>query len=50
VDRDSKRVDLDHAPAQARWYDGVASFLLDMSAQGVRACATSPSSPPSSHR
>ena len=30
TDRDSKRVDLDRSPAQARWFTGVASFLLSL--------------------
>jgi hypothetical protein len=43
-DRESQRVDLDHAPAQGRWFDGVASFLLDLRSLGGSACATSHSS------
>jgi hypothetical protein len=39
-DRDSCRVDLASAPAQDRWFTGVASFLLDLR----RPCATSRSS------
>ena len=44
-DRSDHRVDLAGAPAQDHWYDGVASFLLNLSA-GSLGCAThsSPSS------
>jgi hypothetical protein len=35
-DRDSHRVELDEAPAQAKWFDAVASFLLRI---GSPACA-----------
>jgi hypothetical protein len=45
-DRASGRVDLVGAPAQDRWFDGVASFLLKLSPSwGTSGCAT-PSSPP----
>jgi len=45
ADRDSGRIDLDHAPAQGRWFTGVASFLLEVGAsKGGSGCATSPSS------
>jgi len=45
TDKSHGRVDLDAAPAQARWHSGVASFLLSLAAPtGVSACATSPSS------
>jgi hypothetical protein len=44
TDRTSTRVDLDHAPAQGRWFSGVASFLLSLAA-GESACVTSSSSP-----
>ena len=42
-DRDSGRVDLEHAPAQDHWHVGVASFLLKL---GASSCAStsSPSS------
>jgi len=40
-DRASCRVDLAAAPAQDRWFTGVASFLLTLAAP----CASSPSSP-----
>ncbi len=52
-DRDSGRVDLAQAPAQGRWYAGVASFLLTLGPPpGVSACArtASASSRPSSPR
>jgi hypothetical protein len=44
-DRSDHRVDLAGAPAQDHWYDGVASFLLNLSA-GSLGCVThsSPSS------
>ena len=42
TDRASERVDLDHAPAQAHWFTGVASFLLSL-APGESACAISSS-------
>jgi hypothetical protein len=45
TDRDSHRVDLTNAPAQARWFTGVASFLLSLAGlQGVTACASTTSS------
>lgn len=45
TDRDSGRVDLDHAPAQGRWFTGVASFLLSLTAStGGTACGTTRSS------
>jgi hypothetical protein len=45
ADRTSGRVDLDAAPAQQRWFIGVASFLLTLAGlTGVQACATSASS------
>ena len=43
VDRDSERVDLDRSPAQARWFTGVASFLLSLVPHGD-SCAISSSS------
>lgn len=43
ADRDSHRVDLEHAPAQGRWFLGVASFLLSL-APGDSTCAISTSS------
>jgi hypothetical protein len=46
TDRASGRVDLEHAPAQARWFSGVASFLLSLAAPpGDLACVRTPSSP-----
>ena len=46
TDRASGRVDLDQAPAQARWFSGVASFLLSLAGPpGDMACASSRSSP-----
>ena len=40
-DRCSGRVDLANAPAQDKWFDGVASFLLSIgAAKGDAACAT----------
>ncbi len=51
ADRASGRVDLEHAPTQARWFPGVASFLLTLAGPtGVQACATSASSSQSSQR
>lgn len=45
TDRDSARVDLPHAPAQGRWFTGVASFLLSLTPpRGDSACANSQSS------
>jgi hypothetical protein len=42
TDRDSCRVDLSQAPAQGRYFDGVASFLLSLrGTPGDKACATS---------
>jgi len=47
-DRDSGRVALAHAPAQAQWHDHAASFLLTLAApSGGPACARSPSHSPS---
>jgi hypothetical protein len=43
ADRDSERVDLDRSPAQARWFTGVASFLLSLAPHGD-SCAISSSS------
>ncbi|MBX3159410.1 MAG: hypothetical protein KF773_25795 [Deltaproteobacteria bacterium] len=43
TDRASHRVQISEAPAQGRWYDGVASFLLTLGATGGPACASSPS-------
>ena len=40
TDRASGRVDLEQAPAQGRWFTGVASFLLSLRA-GDTACAIS---------
>lgn len=46
ADRESGRVDLEVAPAQGRWFTGVASFLLSLTAPtGGPACATQRSSP-----
>jgi hypothetical protein len=40
TDRSSQRVDLDHAPGQAKWFTGVASFLLSLTPPpGASACA-----------
>jgi hypothetical protein len=40
TDRASGRVDLEQAPAQGRWFTGVASFLLSLSAStGGSGCA-----------
>jgi hypothetical protein len=44
TDRASQRIDLEHAPAQGHWFNGVASFLLSL-APGDSACAISRSSP-----
>ena len=46
TDRASDRVDLDHAPAQGRWFTGVASFLLSLSpaSPGEMSCVHSSSS------
>jgi hypothetical protein len=44
-DRDSGRVALATAPAQGRWFDGVASFLLTLAGPpGDSPCVYSPSS------
>jgi hypothetical protein len=43
TDRGSQRVTISDAPAQGRWYDGVASFLLRLGASGGPPCATSDS-------
>ena len=49
TDRASHRVDLDHAPGQTKWFSGVASFLLSLSAPtGVSACAATAKSSDSS--
>jgi len=48
TDRDSHRVVLDDAPAQGRWFNQVASFLLNLRSGGS-ACASSPSLRLSSH-
>ena len=48
TDRDSHRVVLDDAPAQGRWFTGMASFLLSLQSGGP-ACASSPSLRLSSH-
>ena len=50
VDRASHRIELQDAPSQGRWYDGVASFLLSMSPKGDSTCAAPSSSPPSRSR
>ncbi len=48
ADRDSHRVDLSRAAAQGKWFDGVASFLLPMTASpGGPACAAAPPRQPS---
>jgi hypothetical protein len=49
ADRDSRRVPVANAPAQGRWFAGVASFLLPLRAGGSP-CVTSPFSPPPSAR
>lgn len=41
VDRASERVEISQAPAQGRWFTGVASILLSLSPQGGTACAQS---------
>jgi hypothetical protein len=47
ADRDSGRIDLDQAPAQGRWFTGVASFLLSVAPlRGDSACAISRRSSP----
>jgi hypothetical protein len=45
-DRDSRRVVIPDAPAQGKWYAGVASFLLSLASptSGDSPCATSRSS------
>jgi hypothetical protein len=45
TDRDSGRVDLEAAPAQGKFYSGVASFLLNLSASGGPPCVTATSPP-----
>ena len=40
TDRASGRIDFERAPAQGRWFTGVASFLLSLAA-GDSACASS---------
>ncbi len=46
TDRASGRVDPEHAPAQGRWFSGVASFLLSLSGPpGDLACVRTRSSP-----
>jgi hypothetical protein len=43
TDRASGRVAISGAPAQGKWFSGVASFLLELSApSGASTCATSP--------
>jgi hypothetical protein len=50
TDRDSQRIDLDHAPGQGRWFTGVASFLLSLAPPpGATSCAAMPNSSVSSH-
>ena len=44
TDRSNRRVDLNRSPAQARWFDGVASFLLSLAPIGDSACNVKPSS------
>jgi hypothetical protein len=44
TDRSNRRVDLDRSPAQTRWFDGVASFLLSLTPLGDSACTVKPSS------
>ncbi len=45
TDRQSARVDPAGAPVQARWFSGVASFLLTLAElEGVSACAIAPNS------
>lgn len=41
ADRASGRVDLAAAPAQGRWFPGVASFLLQVGSRGGQACVSS---------
>ncbi len=45
TDRESGRVDLEAAPVQGKFYSGVASFLLNLSASGGPPCATATSPP-----
>ena len=45
ADRGSGRVDLEHAPAQGKWFTQVASFLLSLAPPGDSRCAISSSSP-----
>lgn len=47
ADRASGRVELEGSPAQGKWFDGVASFLLPLAGSP---CARPSSSPPSSVR
>lgn len=42
ADRASGRVEIASAPAQGRWHDGVASFLLSLRSGGQPSCARSP--------
>ena len=44
TDRASHRVQISDAPAQGRYFDGVASFLLKLGATGGPACASTDSS------
>jgi hypothetical protein len=47
TDRSGGRVEISKAPAQGRWFTGVASFLLSLSPNtGDSACGTSRSSAP----
>jgi hypothetical protein len=41
ADRASGRIDLTNAPAQGRWFPGVASFLLTLGPRGGQACVSS---------
>jgi hypothetical protein len=54
TDRDSQRVTISGAPAQGRWFNGVASFVLPLApSSGGQPCVTSrpsPSPAPSSER
>jgi hypothetical protein len=43
TDRSNRRVDLDRSPAQTRWFEGVASFLLSLTPLGESACNVKPS-------
>jgi hypothetical protein len=50
TDRSSQRVELDHNPGQAKWFTGVASFLLKLTGPpGASACAATSSRSPDSH-